>query len=57
MVVYGSSYSIFGHIAAVLTVEPDRYEVIEQNLLDFSPASSHTGRRSTCGRWRGRIRG
>jgi hypothetical protein len=37
MVVYGSSYGIFGHIATVRAVEPDRYEVIEQNFLDFNP--------------------
>ncbi len=37
MVVYGSSYGLFGHIATVLAVEPDRYEVIEQNFLDFNP--------------------
>jgi surface antigen len=36
MVVYGSAYGPFGHIATVLAVEPDRYEVIEQNLLDFN---------------------
>jgi hypothetical protein len=38
MVVYGSSYGIFGHIATVRAVQGDRYEVIEQNFLDFSPA-------------------
>ena len=37
MVVYGSSYGVFGHVATVVAVEPDRYEVIEQNFLDFSP--------------------
>jgi surface antigen len=37
MVVFGSSYGIFGHIATVRAVEGDRYEVIEQNFLDFSP--------------------
>ncbi len=37
MVVYGSSYGVFGHIATVLAVEPGRYEVIEQNFLDFNP--------------------
>jgi hypothetical protein len=37
MVVYGSSYGVFGHIATVVAVEPGRYEVIEQNFLDFSP--------------------
>jgi hypothetical protein len=36
MVVYGSDYGLFGHVATVLAVEPDRYEVIEQNLLDFN---------------------
>jgi hypothetical protein len=35
MVVYGSSYGLFGHIATVIAVEPGRYEVIEQNFLDF----------------------
>ena len=35
MVVYGGSYGIFGHIATVVAVEPGRYEVIEQNFLDF----------------------
>ena len=38
MVVYGSSYGVFGHIATVVAVEPGRYEVIEQNFLDFSPS-------------------
>ncbi len=37
MVVHGNSYGVFGHIATVVAVEPDRYEVIEQNLLDFNP--------------------
>ena len=37
MVVYGASYGPFGHIATVRAVEADRYEVIEQNFLDFSP--------------------
>ena len=37
MVVYGGSYGPFGHIATVRAVEADRYEVIEQNFLDFSP--------------------
>jgi hypothetical protein len=37
MVVYGGSYGLFGHIATVRAVEADRYEVIEQNFLDFSP--------------------
>jgi surface antigen len=37
MVVYGGSYGGFGHIATVVAVEPGRYEVIEQNFLDFSP--------------------
>ena len=35
MVVYGSSYGVFGHIATVVAVEPGRYEVVEQNFLDF----------------------
>jgi surface antigen len=38
LVVYGSSYGLFGHIATVRAVEADRYEVIEQNHLHFSPA-------------------
>jgi hypothetical protein len=37
MVVYGGSYGIFGHIATVRAVQGDRYEVIEQNFLDFNP--------------------
>ena len=37
MVVYGSSYGLFGHIATVRAVQADRYEVIEQNFLDFNP--------------------
>jgi hypothetical protein len=37
MVVYGGSYGLFSHIATVVAVEPGRYEVIEQNFLDFSP--------------------
>jgi surface antigen len=37
MVVYGGSYGMFGHIATVVAVQQDRYEVIEQNFLDFSP--------------------
>jgi len=37
LVVYGSSYGLFGHIATVRAVQGDRYEVIEQNYLDFSP--------------------
>jgi hypothetical protein len=37
MVVYGSSYGVFGHIATVVAIEPGRYEVIEQNLIDFNP--------------------
>ena len=37
MVVYGGAYGLFGHIATVVAVEPDRYEVIEQNFLDFNP--------------------
>lgn len=38
MVVYGGSYGIFGHIATVRAVQGDRYEVVEQNFLDFSPS-------------------
>src|SRR5262249_49497871 len=56
MVVYGRSYEVFGHVATVVAVEPGRYEVIEQNFLDFNPTWSCTGRRSTCGRSRGRTR-
>jgi Transglycosylase SLT domain/CHAP domain len=37
MVVYGGSYGMFGHIATVRAVQGDRYEVIEQNFLDFNP--------------------
>jgi hypothetical protein len=37
MVVYGSAYGVFGHIATVRAVEGDRYEVVEQNFLDFNP--------------------
>jgi hypothetical protein len=37
MVVYGSSYGMFWHIATVVAVEPRRYEVIEQNFLGLSP--------------------
>jgi hypothetical protein len=37
MVVYGSTYGLFGHIATVRAVQADRYEVVEQNFLDFSP--------------------
>ncbi len=37
MVVYGGSYGMFGHIATVRAVQADRYEVVEQNFLDFSP--------------------
>jgi len=37
MVVYGASYGVFGHIATVVAVQQDRYEVIEQNFLDFNP--------------------
>jgi hypothetical protein len=36
MVVYGSSYGVFGHIATLVAVEPGRYEVIEQNFLGFN---------------------
>jgi hypothetical protein len=38
MVVYGSSYGMFGHIATVRAVQADRYEVVEQNFVDFSPS-------------------
>ncbi len=38
MVVYGPSYGIFGHIATVRAVDANRYEVIEQNFLDFNPS-------------------
>jgi len=38
MVVCGSSYGVFGHIATVVAVAPGRYEVIEQNFLDFNPS-------------------
>ena len=60
MVVYGSSYGVFGHIGSVVAVEPGRYEVIEQNFMDFNPTWRRTGRRSTCARsiprsgWRAR---
>jgi len=37
MVVYGSTYGVFGHIATVRAVQGDRYEVVEQNFLDFDP--------------------
>jgi surface antigen len=37
MVVYGSAYGVFGHIGTVRAVQGDRYEVIEQNFLDFNP--------------------
>jgi surface antigen len=37
MVVYGASYGMFGHIATVVAVRQDRYEVVEQNFLDFNP--------------------
>jgi hypothetical protein len=36
-VVFGSVYGAFGHIATVRAVEGDRYEVVEQNFLDFDP--------------------
>jgi len=38
MVVYGGAYGVFGHIGTVRAVQGDRYEVIEQNFLDFNPA-------------------
>jgi surface antigen len=37
MVVYGSTYRVFGHIATVRAVQGDRSEVVEQNFLDFDP--------------------
>jgi len=37
MVVYGSAYGVFGHIATVRAVQGDRYEVVEQNFLGFNP--------------------
>jgi hypothetical protein len=37
MVVYGGAYGVFGHIGTVRAVQGDRYEVIEQNFLDFNP--------------------
>ena len=37
MVVQGSAYDVFGHIATVRGVQGDRYEVVEQNFLDFNP--------------------
>ncbi len=37
MVVFGSAYGIFGHIGTVRAVQGDRYEVVEQNFLDFDP--------------------
>jgi hypothetical protein len=37
IVVYGSAYGVFGHIATVRAVRGDRYEVAEQNFLDFNP--------------------
>jgi surface antigen len=37
MVVYGSAYGVFGHIGTVRAVQGDRYEVVEQNFLDFDP--------------------
>jgi hypothetical protein len=36
MVVYGSAYGAFGHIATVRAVQGDRYEVVEQNFLGFN---------------------
>ncbi len=36
MVVFGGSYGVFGHIATVRAVQGDRYEVVEQNFLDYS---------------------
>jgi surface antigen len=37
MVVYGSAYGVFGHTATARAVQGDRYEVVEQNFLDFNP--------------------
>jgi hypothetical protein len=37
MVVYGGAYGVFGHIGTVRAVQGDRYEVVEQNFLDFNP--------------------
>jgi CHAP domain/Transglycosylase SLT domain len=37
MVVFGGAYGVFGHIATVRAVQGDRYEVVEQNFLDFNP--------------------
>jgi surface antigen len=36
MVVYGSAYGPFGHIATVVAVQPDRHEVVEESFVDFS---------------------
>jgi surface antigen len=36
MVVFGSAYGVFGHIGTVRAVQGDRYEVVEQNFLDFN---------------------
>ncbi len=36
MVVFGGSYGVFGHIATVRAVQGDRYEIVEQNFLDYS---------------------
>lgn len=33
MVVFGSAYGTFGHVATVVAVQGDRFEVIEQNVL------------------------
>lgn len=37
MVVFGSAYGVFGHIGTVRAVQGDRYEVVEQNFIDFNP--------------------
>jgi surface antigen len=37
MVVYGGVYGVFGHIGTVRAIQGDRYEVVEQNFLDFNP--------------------
>ncbi|TMC04483.1 MAG: CHAP domain-containing protein [Chloroflexi bacterium] len=37
MVVYGRAYGVFGHIGTVRAVQGNRYEVVEQNFLEFDP--------------------
>jgi len=39
-----------------VAVEPGRYEVIEQNFLDFSPNLEPHWQTFDCGRWRGLMR-